>query len=170
MFYFFTVQIWVLQSITIPVFLCFTGHQILNIIFENNQGYCSQSKPSDFALIHFAPKVQYDAYNQAIDLYCSPPLPKHMVALGFHFPGRLFGFINEAVVNVKRGEHRCLRSLNKDIPANAIGPLVSIDSDGQMALVGMYTHRYASTSYFKSLDHNSCNWIRKEISRPHLRK
>uniref|UniRef100_A0A0R3TU45 YcaO domain-containing protein n=1 Tax=Rodentolepis nana TaxID=102285 RepID=A0A0R3TU45_RODNA len=102
---------------------------------------------------------------QPIQLYCAADLPNQLAALGFNFPGQLYGFLNEALVNVRRGEHRYLQALNHDIPSDSVGPLVSVHGKGKRPhLVGLYSHRYGKTSFFKSLDHTSCNWIRKRIT------
>ncbi|VDL60229.1 unnamed protein product [Hymenolepis diminuta] len=140
-------------------------HQIKRIIFERDYGYCSQSRRSDFVLIELEESLVYSHRIQPIQLYCAADLPNQLAALGFNFPGQLYGFLNEALVNVKRGEHRYLQALNHDIPSDSVGPLVSVHGSGKRPhLVGLYSHRYGKTSFFKSLDHTSCNWIRKRIS------
>lgn len=150
--------------------LLLTEHKIKNIYFERNYGYCSQSRRSDFALVELEEVLTYNHRVQPIQLYCASKLPGQLVALGFHFPGQLYGFINEAVVNVRRGEHRYLQALNNDIPSDAVGPLVSIHGSGKRPhLVGVYSHRYGKTSFFKAMDHTSCNWVRTMINMAYRR-
>ncbi|KAM7541300.1 hypothetical protein Aperf_G00000029964 [Anoplocephala perfoliata] len=142
---------------------------IKKFIFERDYGYCSQSRRSDFVLVEMESTLVYSSRIQPIQLYCAAHLPSQLVALGFYFPGQLYGFLNEALVNVRRGEHRYLQALNHDIPSDSVGPLVSVHGDGKRPhLVGLYSHRYGKTSFFKSLDHTSCNWIRKCISQAQL--
>ncbi|VDL91183.1 unnamed protein product [Schistocephalus solidus] len=137
------------------------GHQVVDVISEKNNGYCAQGIRSDFLLIRISPPITYSHTTRAIGLHCSSSVPEQLAALGFHLPGRNYGFISEAVVNVKRGEHRYLIALNNDIPSNSVGPLVS--REAQPRLFGMYSHRYGTRSYFKSLDSTSCNWINRYI-------
>ncbi|KAH9285952.1 hypothetical protein ECG_01289 [Echinococcus granulosus] len=139
-------------------------HRIRRFIFEREYGYCSQSRRSDFVLVELEDSLVYSHRVQPIQLYCATHLPSQLAALGFHFPGQLYGFLNEALINVRRGEHRYLQALNYDIPSDAVGPLVSVHADGkQPHLVGVYSHRYGKTSFFKSLDHTSCNWVRSRV-------
>lgn len=139
-------------------------HRIRRFIFEREYGYCSQSRRSDFVLVELEDTLVYSYRVQPIQLYCATHPPSQTAALGFHFPGQLYGFLNEALVNVRRGEHRYLQALNHDIPSDAVGPLVSGHGDGRRPhLVGVYSHRYGKTSFFKSLDHTSCNWVRSQV-------
>ncbi|VDD80813.1 unnamed protein product [Mesocestoides corti] len=145
-------------------------HRIKRFRFERDYGYCSQSRRSDFVLAELEDSLIYDHRVQPIQLYCASHLPGQLVALGFHFPGQLYGFINEALVNVRRGEHRYLQALNNDIPSDAVGPLVSVHGDRKRPhLVGVYSHRYGKTSFFKALDHTSCNWVRQLINEAYRR-
>ncbi|KAL7063028.1 hypothetical protein AAHC03_0230 [Spirometra sp. Aus1] len=144
------------------------GHRVQEVISEKNNGYCAQGIRSDFLLLRITPPITYSHTARAIGLHCSSRVPEQMAALGFHLPGRNYGFISEAVVNVKRGEHRYLIALNNDIPSNSVGPLVS--REPRPRLFGMYSHRYGTRSYFKSLDSTSCNWINRHIRAEEVRR
>ncbi|KAL5971603.1 hypothetical protein TSMEX_000637 [Taenia solium] len=97
-------------------------HRIRRFIYEREYGYCSQSRRSDFVLVELEDTLVYSYRVQPIPLYCATHPPSQTAALGFHFPGQLYGFLNEALVNVRRGEHRYLQALNHDIPSDTVGP------------------------------------------------
>lgn len=132
-------------------------HGTRRFIFEREYGYCLQNRRSDLVLVKLEDSLVYSYRGQPIEPYHATHLPSQTAALGFHFPGQLYGFLNEALANVRRGEHRYLQALNHDIPSDAVGPLVSGHGEGrQPRLVGVYSHRYRKTS-FEYFDYTSCN-------------
>ncbi|KAL5112007.1 hypothetical protein TcWFU_004654 [Taenia crassiceps] len=72
-------------------------HRIRRFLFEREYGYCSQSRRSDFVLVELENSLIYSYRVQPIKLYCATHLPSQTAALGFHFPGQLYGFLNEAL-------------------------------------------------------------------------